>query len=115
MGQYLCLLPFDFASEDCRSSDTILECADHSELFQVISKLQATPVPRHFDTYMCRNHEGYGNTQKDRFGEPLMCVTVEQLLILALQEGVTRFVRNRAIWAYLRKLPRNTKVALYWA
>lgn len=114
MGLDLTLLPFD--SE--RFSHTVLTCERSIDLFEEIGKLQAVRVPTEFNTFVAQDDEHgdhYGNTQDTPYGEPLTFVLVEQLLPFSKYEEVTDNFKNRAIWAYLKQLPRDTKVALYWS
>jgi hypothetical protein len=63
--------------------------------------------------FLARGKTGtrYGNTQKTLYGENLRYTTVRELVKapFELLDG-----RNAAVWAYLRKLDYDTKVALYW-
>ncbi len=114
MGLHLTLLPFwgkDF-------SDTLLRCVDRRELFEEIKKLTAERVPTYFESHLSSEKDiettHYGNTQSDQYGDILTCLTVAELLKLAAHEAVLDNSVNRAIWAYIKELPSDTKVALYW-
>ncbi|MBI5044587.1 MAG: hypothetical protein HZC02_01565 [Candidatus Levybacteria bacterium] len=118
MGRYLALLPFDFDWVKTDFSHSILECTQRSELFEELEKLPSMPVPEQFHTYLGYDPETertcYGNTQTTNDGEQLMYVLVEQLLPFSTHELVRDNFLNRAVWAYLKELPRKTKIALYF-
>ncbi len=114
MGLHLTLLPFwgnDF-------SDTVLHCVDRCNLFEEIQKLPTERVPQYFESHLSREKDiettHYGDTQSDGYGDTLNAVTVLQLLSLASHEAVLDNFVNRAIWAYIKELPSETKVAIYW-
>lgn len=121
MRLYLALLPFDADHGEWGFSHTILSLERRSELFDAILKLEeerGQPVPEEFGTYLCRDDEyeeaHYGNTQGTPYGEQLMWVSAGGLMGFGWHESISETPKNDAAWAYLRALPPQTKVALYW-
>ena len=120
MGIDLTLLPMTADADGSAYGSTTLELDKQRELWPLIRSLHSEPVPPYFETLL--STEGpeewdacvEGNTQVDNYGNPLMCVLVEQLLSLADHSGVRATYTNRAVWAYLAQLPADMRVALYW-
>jgi hypothetical protein len=119
MGLDLQLLPFDFDGTFAYSH-TVLSCMRRDDLFEEIAKLKVGDgqvVPPKFMTYVSREagrDSHYGVTQTTPYGKMLCYVTVKDLLTFSKHVDVTDNHKNKAIWAYLRQLPKSTKVALYW-
>lgn len=118
MGLDLRLLPFDCDQGDFCFSHTMLSCERRRDLFDAIQDtLKETPVPDTFISFQGRDEDGdtrYGKTSTTPYGDPLGWVTASDLLGFRRHVGVLDNYQNRAIWAYLEKLPLKTKVALYW-
>lgn len=118
MGLDLTLLPFDCDQGNFCFSHTMLDCERRRDLFEAIMKmLKETPVPDGFMSFRGRTQEGdtsYGVTTTTPYGAPLGWVPAGDLVNLGVHIGVLDNHLNRAIWAYLRELPKETKVALFW-
>ncbi len=120
MGLDLRLLPFDCDQGDFAYSHTMLDCDRGRELFAAI--MGGAPgraaVPDGFTSFSGRHggcqEAGYGRTTTTPYGEPVEWVEVEDLLPFADHAEVKDSNRNRGIWAYLKELPKRTKIALYW-
>lgn len=57
----------------------------------------------------------YGKTIKDPYGSDVKYITVRDLLPFRDCDGVMDNHQNRAVWAYLNELPKDTKIALFWS
>lgn len=121
MGLDLALLPFDFEHEILSYSHSVLSCERRSALFRAIAThclSDQKQVPSNFASYLGRgeNEEhAYGKTLETPYGDPLFHVSVENLLRVSSHKDVLDNSKNRAIWAYLKELPPETRVALYWS
>jgi hypothetical protein len=122
MGIDLCLIPFEL-QDDRAFPCGMLDLNRHSDLWPIIRALPTRPVPEEFKTYLSTEPiEGFpdyefrheGNTQIDAYDDPLLCVSVVDLLSVADSPWVKGDWYNRAAWAYLRELPDRILVALYW-
>jgi hypothetical protein len=121
MGIDLKLLPFDADSEFISFSHTVLGLNRRSELWPIIELIEqewGLVVPPHFSTFV-GHHEGceetgYGDTQTTAYGQPLRYVLAQHLNPLSNHRAVTDDDKNRAIWAYIRELRDDTKIALFW-
>lgn len=118
MGLDLRLLPLDHDSADWGFSHTVLDVGNASHIYDALKGVPRTAVPADFATFVSRlenGEAGYGQTQETPYGEPLQCVTVKALLKIQ-RSAVTKdsSAKRRAIWAYLRELDSDQRVALYW-
>jgi len=99
-------------------SHTVLDLSRRRTLWPAIGALPTTAVPPVFNTYLCRCSDyddvHYGNTQTTPYGDPLLATTAGDLVTLLNHECVRENALNRAVWAYLRELPSDQLVALYW-
>lgn len=124
MGLDLTLIPID---HDSREYDTepstswgfghsLLQMDRDYELFKKFQRLESGDVPADFATFTSRDEAceepHYGQTQETPYGKPLRCVLAGQLVSVKTEELSDR---NTAVMAYLKALPVNTKVALYWS
>ena len=125
------LLPF-FECGEHSYSHTVLQFGNVSSIPELLYRLEELTkkamknnqfVPKMFGTYLSLDSEGnscYGDTTKDRYGKPLIYVFVEDLLKLEkihseFHRGNNSFdERALATMSYLKKLPKNRRVALYW-
>jgi hypothetical protein len=114
MGLDLTLLPYwqeNFAH-------TVLPLIEHSELFDALRALPATPVAPgfncHFGSTSDDQYRCYGPCTEDAYGDPLCYVTVHQLLQFKNHPGALNGSINRGAWAYLTYLEPQCRVALYW-
>ena len=118
MGLDLALLPFDCDIKELSYSHTVLTCHASRELLELIGELPSLETPEGFYCYLSRTPDGeytcYGKVTEDYYGKRLRYTTVAELTSLSSHIDVRDIHKNRAIWAYLAALPRNTKVALYW-
>lgn len=120
MGLDLKLLPVEGDWEKEGYSQTVLTLEQCPDLFCSLSDFSRQfehPVPAMFNTYLSGlnvRDEHYGNTQKTGTGDPLRMGPVRELLRFSDHPGVYEEPQNRAVWAYLRELPEESMVALYW-
>jgi hypothetical protein len=116
MGIDLRLLPFDSDMGDLAFSHTVLECGRYYELHDEIRKLASARVPLKFYSFSGRSPEFddacYENTQEDPYGDPVKYVMAGDLVKIDLPPDP--HCHLKAVWAYLRELMPDTKVALYW-
>jgi len=116
MGLDLKLLPV--CGKDLDYSHVVLDMVRCKELFEALMQLPSRDILPTFDTFLCRDgeyeEEHYGNTQEDAYGERLQMVAVRELLRFVDHPGVYEEPQNRAVWAYLRELPEESMIALYW-
>lgn len=132
MGTDLILLPFDGDIDELAFSHTILPLERRIELFKEIDKLaqiKGVPVPKDFNSYLSREPieiqsspvdietTHYGRTMNDSYDATLLYVKVSELMSPSIiyHQGVKDNWKNRAVWGFLRELPPNTKIALYWS
>jgi len=75
-------------------------------------------VPDDFTSYISKNDKydepHYGKTLEDFYGEPLRYLDVKDLLQFSNHEYVLDNYKNRAVWAYLKELPEDTKIVLFF-
>ncbi len=112
MGLQLRLLPIEGIKEEIKGSGNFLNCEKDKVLFEQIEQINASTVPSDFQAYH-DTEEGfvYGSLTKDAYGTELNYVFVKELLkFKPNSESQT----NKAIWAYLKQLPPEGKIALYW-
>ncbi len=78
------------------------------ELFERIKKVPTTPVP------MIQNYEDEGirNRTTDPYGDPLTRCTAGALSEIPEPKGLHPW--NRAVMAFVRALPGNTPIVLWW-
>lgn len=124
MGIDLTLLPIDCENDTGTwgYSHTVLSCERAGKLWgelYMLEKRDGQPVPESFTTYLSRDDKyeepHYGQTTKDAYGEPVRALPAKALMRYANHLGVKDQARNRAVWSYLKALPPETKVALYWS
>jgi hypothetical protein len=60
----------------------------------------------------CYQDEGLTYTDVDRYGEPLTFTTSADLRGLRTPNDISPW--NRAILAFLRSLPEDVRIVLYW-
>jgi hypothetical protein len=143
MAVDLKLLPFDITNSERNSpmncSTVVLDCDTNSKrLFDKISKaVKAEENASNTKMFMenrehevgkvnttflsfCRMVDGeysYGYTPTDAYLETVKWITVE-LLLKATRNCAQlnkNYPRNKAAWAYLKALPKGTKIALFWS
>lgn len=118
MSLDLTLIPVEHDDGRWGYGHTVLRMDAANYIHDLIERfnLRETDPPDKFNTYLSRDDKyeepHYGETNEDPYGEPLRCVRAGDLGALVLHENVT--ARDRAVWAYIRQLPPETKIALYW-
>jgi hypothetical protein len=120
MSVDLTLLPFDGDLSDLSFSHTVLNVYSNYDLHDQINKLSQLDVPDGFNSYMSRNDKPddyyfgescYGKTIEDCYGKHVKYTTVKELLTIKEKYWTARSV---PVYAYLKALDPQTKVALYW-
>lgn len=117
MSVNLTLLPFDHdGGESWSFSHTVLQAGDNRDLHDQIQKLNQLPVSADFTSYVSHDdayeESHYGKTTKDPYGDQVRYTTAGELL--TIDSKFIDWHRPKAVWAYLRELPANAKVALFW-
>ena len=123
MGVDLKLLPiFSRMSGTKWLSHSVIELQRKSELFEKIIEIEKKVgilVPPDFTSYLSRgegNEEPhYGETCWTPYGDPVRYVRVKDLLKFQYCDDVMYDFLNRAVWAYLKELPKDTRIALFWS
>jgi hypothetical protein len=114
MGVDLRLLPFDYDGGSSAYSHQILTYDGTYDFYDEINKLPQMPVPKSFHTFCSRDEayeeSRYGNTQETPYGERVKFVLAGDLV--KIESG--NWPQARATRAFLRELPPETKVALFW-
>jgi hypothetical protein len=117
MGLDLTLLPIDIDCKNFFASHVVLSCERRGDLFEKIKKLPSKKAPKLY-SFLAKGKDGehcYGvMSGEDPYGDPLWCVEALHLKRLWDHVEVEDNWRNRAAWAYLRQLPSNMKVVLFW-
>lgn len=113
MGVDLRLLPFDHDNGTFAYSHTILNFDGSYEFYDRINKLPQMPVPPDFTSFCGRSkkHDDtcYGETVETPYGEPVKFALAGDLAKVKLDGRW-----QEATQAYLKRLPPEAKVALYW-
>jgi hypothetical protein len=115
MGIDLTFLPLEHESERLAYSHTLLPLERRYDLQDEVRALNPKSLGRVMSSYLSRNKDGeicYGDTNEDCYGEALTYLTVAELLQV---NPTTIQYKNKAIWAYLKELPLETKIVLYWS
>lgn len=126
MGVDLRLLPFHAKpSGDWGCAHDLLQVGRDRQLYDRIRALEEAnglPVPADFSTFSANRDESgewaeahYGNTQIDAYGEQVKWVAAGLLVACASPKCLAEsYFRTRAAFAYLRELPADWSVALFW-
>lgn len=64
-------------------------------------------------SYNKKGKEKYGKTKIDAYGDILRSVTVKQLSEVFNEHGITGW-KNKAVAAYVKRLPPGLQIFLYW-
>lgn len=116
MGLDLRVLPFDGDFPQLCFSHTVLGVDRCAALFEQIDALPSWPVPEGFASFTGQadgiEDTCYGDTTETPFGQRTCYVFAGQLAAIPVPERAG--YKTRATWAYLRELPPETKVAVYW-
>jgi hypothetical protein len=118
MGVDLRLLPIECEQPGNIFSHSVLSCERRYDLFETIRALPSRCGPDVLWSFCSRDKEfeeaHYGNTNETPYGERVMCVYNRDLKVLINHPEVVDNYMNRAIWAYLDKLPDTVRIALFW-
>lgn len=82
-----------------------------------VKHLPRVQRPESFHTFVSRSKDGepcYGQTAETPYGEPLECVRAHDLIPALETIAEPEWFRLHAAINYLRALPPDTKIALYW-
>ncbi len=114
MSLHLTLLPIGGTNELITSGNNFLTCERDNYLFEQIDQITASTVPPDFKGFYSTEdcHYVYGSITKDGFDTELTFVLVKELVKL---KPHMQSQTNKAIWAYLKQLPPERKIALYWS
>ena len=118
MGVELSLLISDGGDEVTDANTVIALGKTPTDLYELVeTKLKTTPVTVPIYTLQGRNEEGetiWGPINDTPYGVRLTWTTPEQLLTLSDHPDIPTSVRKSAAWAYLRALPEDWPVFLYF-
>ena len=117
MSLDLTLIPVDHDSEGWGFGHSLLEWGSGFDSSDATKHLTRFPVPADFATFKGRSDDGesaYGNTQQTPYGEPLQAVEAKPLADALSRLTHGNGWRRAAVVAYLRQMPDDAKIALYW-
>ena len=108
MGTDLKLIPFGGNGVHSEFANEVLVISRNDELYERVRALPALPVPTPFDTYLAtlpKEENGFGDTQIDKYGEPLMATTAKLLKTCQIPgpQG-----------AYITACRDDQRIALFW-
>ena len=119
MGLDLTLLPFYSEDMEIPFSHDVIQLSRNYELFDIINAVEkqfGRDVPENFTSYVSRDDKyediHYGITATTSYGDSLKYVKAKDLWKVMGFENLSW--RNKAVIAYLRELPENLNIALYW-
>ncbi len=95
---------------------TMIELERRSDLWEPIGDVESEKAYP-LSSYVARDADGescYGRIEKDCYGADIRWVEAGALAKLHDNANVTNNPTNRAAWAFLRELPPDTMIALYW-
>lgn len=114
MGVDLSLLPFR-QSASMAFSHSIIEVSRDYDLYKLIESVGRVPAPDDFRAYVAplpNGERGYGVVKEDCYGQSLRMVSAKELAAITLPKDTG--CRARAAWAYLKELPDDFYVVLFW-
>ncbi len=112
MSLLLRLLPIEQNDEALTFSGNFFNCDKDYFLFEQLEQIPKSPVPPDFESFFDNeNGYDYGVINKTPYGEELTYALIKDLLKCNPHAEAKT---NQAIWAYLKQLPPQTKIALYW-
>lgn len=112
MSVFLRLIPFGRENDSLTFSHNFFNCDKDYYLFEQLKQISTFPVPPNFESFFDNeNGYDYGVITKTPYDEALTYALVKDLLECKPHSEAQT---NKAIWAYLKQLPPQTKVALYW-
>jgi hypothetical protein len=83
----------------------------------VTDKNEYNLVSPNFASYLAVDSEGechFGVVTHDRYDKPLRWLPVSELLTYGQHQSIQGHIKNKAAWEYLKALPQETKIVLYW-
>jgi len=122
MGLDLKLIPVDCDSVKQAWGHTLLTLDRDRGLWEAIKRVPSMEFRRDFNCYVADipdgkwgGESGYGNVTEDALGEPLSFVYADELgRVVDLEIMGEKSPHNVPAFAYIKALPKNTKVILYW-
>jgi hypothetical protein len=115
MGVDLTLMPL--LEKDYWVSHALIRLERRRALWPKIEALGARPVPEPLTCFQGVGPDGdpaYGEITQDPYGQPLTWLPAGELATLHDDETVQDNWLNQAAWAYLRQMPPDWPVVLYW-
>lgn len=116
MGVDLKIIPVDcdFVKEGkgLYFGHSLLTCEREYSFFEEINSLEKHEIKAPFGCFVANGPNGgcgYGDREKDPYGEMLKTVSVSDFL-----ECKAMCVKNMAIKEYVKLLPVNTELVLFW-
>ena len=119
MGLDLRLLPIQ-SEAIVYYSHTVLDVERRRDLFAELidtENIHGTSVPPDFHSFsgkLSNGESGYGETAKTPYGNPVKCLTAQQLNAFQDHPDVRDNSLNRAVWAWLAAVDPEMRIALFW-
>lgn len=117
MGVDLTLLPL--IGPDFWAAQEMLRVERRPELWDNVNALPQKPIPKPLSCYLARDPKYgetiYGDIETDPYGGRPTYTTAGALYKLKDHKAVQDNWKNRAIWAFLEKLPADWPIVLYWS
>jgi hypothetical protein len=120
MGLDLTLAPENYPSSWWLTFDRIRVDRDY-RLYSQIAGLRGTagytqvcnprPIPSNVKVQWYED-EGIKERKTDPYGSPLTYLTAGELLAVALPTNASPW--NKGVWAFLKELPPDTRILLWW-
>jgi intein-encoded DNA endonuclease-like protein len=115
MGLNLKLIPQQ--KVDSYESNTIIDLKQDYVLFKIIKEIEiksGIPIPKTgIETWIGDNNDAYGTTKTTPFDDVIKGVFAKDLN-KALESYKTKVWKNKAAIAFLKELPKNLQIWLYW-
>ncbi len=114
MGVDLTLVPL--IGPNFWASHEMIQVERRRELWREIDELEQIDIPEPLACFFAQGKEDleYGMRVESPYGERLKFTTATQLMTLSKHEAVQDNWRNRAVWAFLAKMPSDWPIVLYW-
>lgn len=100
------------------SGQSVLHCCNGRHLQELISaNVPLFRAPIDLSCHLSQSECGdtrYGVINYDAFGNLVQCALARDLAALDISDPVARSGQNPAVWAYLKSLPPETKVAIIY-
>ena len=116
MGLDLTLYPIRYADLPWWLATESLGCERQAALFRRVEQVESDPLPKVVGkpvSFKVYKDEGIVEAKTDSYGTPLRVAKAGNLAKAALP-AAEMYPWNRAAWAYLKVLPPDTPVVLYW-